>query len=286
MARLKDTFTRSDLFNVPVDSIAVDEGFNVRIDTPDSLEDDEALCQSILDNGFYRHRPLTIRQSPTQDGKAVLVDGHRRFKAVLEAISRGAEIKTLPCMAEGQGVSDADRILMLFTSNSGRPLTAMEQATVIKRLLSYGWSEVEIASKIGRTRQTVTNLLDIAAAPHDVVESIKCGEIKATEAVKLIRDEGPNGVSAFIKEARNHTSQEGAKAGRITASVITKTRAAKNAKTIKAVVDTSDYDIEAVPVVARRVINLWFNLVDAQPEVVEGLPKAFTTALEQLRDTL
>lgn len=190
--RLKDlATTTSDVFNIPVDRITVDSEFNVRYDSPELRDHIEMIRDSIMAQGFQRSRPLTIRLSADQTS-AVVTDGHCRLAAVRMAIAAGAEIQNLPCVPEGKGVSPADRTLMLLTANSGLPLAPLEQAEAVKRLLSFGWSEADIGRKIGRTRQHVANLLELAGAPPGVRVMVVNGAVSATEAVKTIRSEGAN----------------------------------------------------------------------------------------------
>jgi ParB family transcriptional regulator, chromosome partitioning protein len=208
MARLKDLAdTTSDVFNMPLDRITIDPDFNVRHDSPDLRSHIEALRDSMLAQGYLRTRPLTIRMSSDQTS-VTLIDGHCRFAAAKMAIAAGAEIVNIPCIAEGKGVSAADRALMLLTANNGLPLSPMEQAEVVKRLMSYGWSETEIGRKMGRTRQHVANLLELAGAPDAVRVMVVQGTVSATEAVKAIRRDGEQ-ATAVLQQAEEIARAQG-----------------------------------------------------------------------------
>jgi ParB-like chromosome segregation protein Spo0J len=89
---------------------------------------------------------------------------------------------------------------MLLTSNSGLPLTGLEQAEVVKRLLAFGWPESQIASRIGRTRQHVASLLELAEAPHAVREMVRDGAVSPTVAIAAIRQDG-TGAAAVLQAA-------------------------------------------------------------------------------------
>jgi ParB family transcriptional regulator, chromosome partitioning protein len=206
--RLKDLAdTTSDLFNIPIERISIDPEFNVRFDSPEVREHIETIRDSIIGQGFQRNRPLTIRLSPDQTS-AVVIDGHCRLAAVRMAIAAGAEIRNLPCVPEGKGVSAAERTLMLLTANNGLPLAPLEQAEAVKRLLSFGWTETDIGKKIGRTRQHVANLLELAGAPHGVKVMVVNGALSATEAVKTIRSEGA-GATKLLQDAAAHAEASG-----------------------------------------------------------------------------
>jgi ParB family transcriptional regulator, chromosome partitioning protein len=215
--RLKDlSHTTAEIYNLPLEYIAIEPGFNVRGDTAEVRAHLEMLRDSMLEQGFLRTKPLVVRLE-RNDTKATLVDGHCRYYAALMARDAGAAIVSIPCVSEGKGVSLADRTLTLLTSNNGLPLAPLEQAEAIKRLLSYGWSESAIGRKIGRTRQHVANLLELAAAPEGVKVMVVDGTVSATEAVKTIRAKGGE-AAAFLEQARERAFQEGRK--RVTGGVI------------------------------------------------------------------
>lgn len=199
--RLKDmASSTADIFNIPVDLIGVDPHFNVRFDTPELADHIEALRDSIIGSGFLRSRPLTVRMAEDQAG-VIVVDGHCRLAAARLAIAAGAEVKTLPCVAEGRGVRDADRDMMLLTANNGLPLSQLEQAEVVKRLLSYGWSEADIGKKMGRSRQHVMNLLALSEVPESVRSCVVSGQVSGTAAVALVRREGAAGAVRVLEKA-------------------------------------------------------------------------------------
>jgi len=198
---------RSEIYYLPLDAIAVDPDFNVRTDTAELREHIATIAASIKAGGFLSTRPMTVRLDAKQ-GKAVLVDGHCRYAAAKMAVADGAELKAVPCLSEGRGVSPEDRTLMLLTANSGLPLTGLEQAEAVKRLLAFGWSDAEIGRRIGRTRQHVANLLELAAAPIGIKKHVVNGTLSATAAVKLIRDEGA-GAEAKLERVKATAAASG-----------------------------------------------------------------------------
>lgn len=214
-SRLKDFGKTSDLFNIPVRDIQVDPEFNIRLDTPELAQHIEWLRGQIRDYGFLRSKPLIVRL--TADKRVVLVDGHCRLTAVRLCNADGAGIDNLPCLPEGKGVSDIDRTLLMFSANSGLNHSPLEQALGVKRLLSYGLTEVEIGKRIGKTRQHVANLLELAGAPEGVRMMVVQGNLAATEAVKTIRREGAN-ATAVLQDAAERTRAAGKT--KVTAKVI------------------------------------------------------------------
>ncbi len=186
--RLQDhAIARTDLLTLPLDLLDVDPAFNVRLPCDALTEHIRDLADGIKASGFRRDRALLVR---VQGDRAVVVDGHCRLAAVKIAVAEGAEIKGVPCTQEPKGTSEADRTLSLMTANSGRSLQPLEEAAAVMRLISFGWSEAEIARKRGKSRQWVNNLLTLNAAPEPIRQAVINGEVSATQATKLTR-EGP-----------------------------------------------------------------------------------------------
>lgn len=221
MARLKDlSETTAEIYNINLSLLVVEDGYNVRHDSPAVREHIAMLRDSMLNQGYLRSKPLIVRLSKDQ-ATATIVDGHCRFAAAKLAVAAGAEIASIPCVSEGKHVSRMDRDLMLLTANSGLPLAPLEQAEVVKRLLSYGWSETQIGDKIGRTRQHVANLLELAGAPDGVKIMVVDGIVSATEAIKVVRRDGDD-ATRVLEDAVRVAAAAGK--GRITARTIEATR--------------------------------------------------------------
>ena len=162
----------------------VQEGWNSRTVTfsPED-EDDIALARSIAEVGVTQ--PLTAF---LRDGLAYITDGHRRLAATLYAMDvLGADIKTVKVQAETKSSSEADRVLSQLVRNQGKPLAPIEKANVYAKLIGFGWSETEIGKKVGVSRNYVSELLKLRAAPMAVVDMVKAGEVSAGLAMDTIK---------------------------------------------------------------------------------------------------
>jgi len=170
---------KSNVYHVPYDKLAIEDGFNVREDYGDIDE----LARSITENGIKT--PLEVRL----DGdKLIIVDGHRRYQAIYIAINKyKAEIPHIPCINEPKGTNEEDRTANLLTLNSGKPLTPIEQAKVIKRLIDFGWKQTDIAKKIARTQTYVGQLLSLNGSSHELREAVKKGLMAPTAAMELAK---------------------------------------------------------------------------------------------------
>lgn len=178
---------RSDLFHLAPTDLHVKEGWNQREESPELDEHIDTLAQSISQIGVKN--PLTVYW---EGGRAFISDGHCRFRAIRRAIDvYGAPLEKVPVITEDRYSSEADRILSMLVRNSGRPLTPFEQSKVMKRLLSLGWEEKDIAEKCGVTTRRVQQLLSLQAAPEEVKAMVRAGDVSASLAIDAVASAAP-----------------------------------------------------------------------------------------------
>lgn len=188
--------------------LQVDEGYNLRdLTTPDEMEDLDQLARDIANNGFLAGKPITIR---LKDDGAFVVDGHRRRAATMIAIEKyGADIASIPCIAEPKGTNEADRTADIFVSNNGKPLNALAKVKGIKRLQAWGWDNETIAKRCGLgSAQNVENYLVLGAASVAVQEMVRNDEVSASTAVNTVRKHGEK-AGAVLADAKIQAASEG-----------------------------------------------------------------------------
>lgn len=180
MSGIKDLMSgRSDQYRIPLDNITIDPKFNVREDYGDINE----LAKNIAENG--QNIAGIIRY---EDGKAILVDGHRRFKAINLANKKyKADIPNFKCVKEERGANEESRIICMLSTSLGKPLTPLEQAAAIKRLIDYGYKQTEIAKKLGKTVPAVSALLALNSASHELRTAVKEKKISSSAAKVLAK---------------------------------------------------------------------------------------------------
>jgi ParB-like chromosome segregation protein Spo0J len=184
------------MYQINPELITEDEGWNVRDDNDELRDHIRMLADSIKEVGVLE--PLT---GYLKEGMPVLTNGHCRLLAVKLARSEGAEIKLVPFRNEPRTANEADRTLSMLTRNSGKPLTGIEQAGVIKRLLAFGWSQTEISKKTGFTPPHIGNLLTLAGAPVEVQNMVSQGKVSATLATDTVKSQGPEKATETLKDA-------------------------------------------------------------------------------------
>lgn len=188
MARLKEMGTRAgDIIMLDPELIEEKPGYNCR---DMSSESTQAYIRQMVDSihasGTAAFPEITVRQ---EDGKVFVVRGHCRRRAFVIARQEGAEIKGIRVIADTLK-GEAEHVLDLLSSNDGLPLTPMEKAKVIKRLVDFEWTTPEIARRRGVSNQTILNMLALLDAPADVAKLVESGEVSATLALETVKKEG------------------------------------------------------------------------------------------------
>lgn len=223
--RLKDLVKQvggstTNLFNLPVEFLHLNP-HNIRLDGPALRDHVRAIADDIIANGYDRTQPLTFR---VVDDRARVEDGNCRLMAVRLAVSEGAPILSLPCIPEPDGTDDIARLARMATRNTHLAHTAAEYAIIIRKLESYGLSHTDIALRLHKSRQWLSNILDGDAAPEEVKAFVATGAVSATEAVSLVRQYG-NSAGAVIARTIQETGKE-----RISAKHIRKVVESKSPK--------------------------------------------------------
>ena len=224
---------RSDLTKIDPRLVIVDETFNIRKDYGDINE----LMLSIIENGVIK--PL---QGKRQGKFFILTDGFRRMRAILAAISLGHDIGRIPFLLEKQSKTDEARIFDMFTSNSGKPLTSLEEGDGFDRLVKYGYKRKEIAKKLGKSEVHISNMLKLMGAPKTIRDQISTGIISSSVAIEIMRQH-PNDeekqkevISDAVKDATSKAEVSGKKA-KVTAKNVQSLKGKNPLATLKEVRD-------------------------------------------------
>lgn len=199
MARLRDlAASKRDHFMFDPRSIKMDRDYNIRdLSTPDARVSLETLKASLRESGL--RVPLLIR---LENDLPTLVQGHRRLTAILELIDDGEPWEAVECLAEERKRSSEERTLDLFLSNDGEPLTELEKAEGVRRLVAYGWDTGKIALKLGRSSAYISTLLGYERMPEQAKEMVRDGVVSAAAAAKTLRAEGEVEGVALLQDTR------------------------------------------------------------------------------------
>lgn len=199
---------RADAMKILLSDIHEEPGFNLRRDGEDLESSIEALCGFILDGGQLP--PLEVR--PRAEGGVWLVDGHRRSRALRQAVEQGYpaadEDGNLWVSVVAFTGNDADRVARVITSQEGRKLEPLELATGYKRLIAFGWTVDQVAKAVGKTRQHVEQMLTLSSANSDVLRMVEAGTVAPATAVEMVRKHG-EGAGAVLTEELGKAQAQG-----------------------------------------------------------------------------
>lgn len=200
-----------DLLMVPLDRISPVKDFNVRIHDPEYEAHIERIKDSMIKNGFYRHNPVKAYVGKEGDQDLFyLVGGYTRFEAAKRAVAAGADIPRIPVVPVPKGTSMKDLMYGLEIDNDGKQLSPFERGIVIKRLVGMDESEDEIAAGMGISKQYVTDLLSLMAAPRALHNMVTSGEVSARLAMDTIRKEGSGKKAVEVLKAAGATGANAA----------------------------------------------------------------------------
>ncbi len=137
----------------------------------------EELAASIRTHGVVQ--PIVIR--PLQDGVFQIVAGERRWRA-----TQLAGLERLPAVVRDTHEHHALE-LALVENLQREDLNAIDQARAYQRLLSeFSLTQERLASRVGKSRASVANMLRLLKLPEEVQKWLQEGVINAGHAKALL----------------------------------------------------------------------------------------------------
>lgn len=134
-------------------------------------------------------QPLTVTRHEIQrdDGtfytEYELIAGERRLRA-----SRLAGIAQVPVIIREGEESEQEKLELAIIENLQREdLNAVDRAMAFRQLADqFGLSHVQVAQKVGRSREYVSNSIRLLALPENILEALKRAEISEGHARTLL----------------------------------------------------------------------------------------------------
>ena len=200
MAKLKDLAIKGagDRLLFDLDKIYEMPGYNCRdMSSAETQAYIRRMADAIKANGTDAFPEITV----FQEGDRVYVHrGHCRRRAFILAKSEGAPVTGIRVIAAPKQ-DDAERALDLLQSNDGLPLTPLEKAAAVKRLLKFEWTPAQIAKARGCSVTAITDLIKLLDAPEEVKEMVRDGKVAARTATEVVRREGAEQGTETLKKA-------------------------------------------------------------------------------------
>ena len=162
------------LRNIPIDLIQRGK-YQPRVEMNEAALED--LAASIKAQGVMQ--PIVIRAIAAQ--KYEIIAGERRWRA-----SQMAGLSSIPAVVKQ--VSDEAAIAMSLIENIQREnLNPIEEAMALKRLQDeFELTQQEVASAVGKSRATVTNLMRLIGLHIDVQKMLQVGKLEMGHARALL----------------------------------------------------------------------------------------------------
>lgn len=192
---------------VPLDQLYLEPDYNIRNADEQHVE----YFAQCWESG----QPIPALTVIPDDKGIRILDGQHRYLGALRAIERGTPLVRIECK-DFTG-DEADKIAFMVSSSQGKQLDPFERAKAYTRLKVLGWTNDEIANRVGRSASDVQMHLSLGDVPPQIREKINMGQISYANAVAVTREHGDDAVKV-VEEAAEEARANGK--DKITAKVL------------------------------------------------------------------
>ena len=161
------------LIEIPVDQIEANPAQPRKSFSPEALEE---LVTSIRASGVIQ--PVIVRhRGPGYQ----LIAGERRWRA-----ARQAGLERIPAIV--RDATDAESLELALVENLLREdLNPIDEAEAYEKLLGqFGWTQEELAGRIGRDRSSIANPLRLLRLPEEIQADLRGGRLTMGHARALL----------------------------------------------------------------------------------------------------
>ena len=268
---------RTDIYQIDPRNIVVVEGFNAR----KNFDLDE-LKEQIRKVGVLN--PITVipfKDKETGAEKYRLVDGERRYRAVMALLAEGEDIKRIKAMYLPKGTKEEDLLIQQLLKNTGKQFSEIEMAKLFNRFKEqWGYTQTEIADKFCKKASFVSRCMALLDLPAEIIEMMERGEISADTA-RQIANRHKDDVDAQVEDAEKAVNTAKAKGKKTAttkdipvnvqaANLIAKIR--KDLKKYAALMDSLDG--ENAEVMMTNAIQVYEQTAEWENAAKELAPKA------------
>ena len=147
----------------------------------------KSLAESIRQYGILQPLTVTRKEIEKPDGGLQstyeLIAGERRLRA-----SKLIGLREVPVVIRAGEQTDKMKLELAIIENLQREdLNAIDRAVALKQLAdTFGLSHVEIAAKVGRSREFVSNSIRLLALPESIKQAVVQREISEGHARALL----------------------------------------------------------------------------------------------------
>lgn len=268
---------RTDIYQIDPRNIVVVEGFNAR----KNFDLDE-LKEQIRKVGVLN--PITVipfKDKETGAEKYRLVDGERRYRAVMALLAEGEDIKRIKAMYLPKGTKEEDLLIQQLLKNTGKQFSEIEMAKLFNRFKEqWGYTQTEIADKFCKKASFVSRCMALLDLPAEIIEMMERGEISADSARQIV-NRHKDDVDAQVEDAEKAVNTAKAKGKKtattkdIPVNVQAANLIAKIRKDLKKYVTLMDsLDGENAEVMMTNAIKVYEQTAEWENAAKELAPKA------------
>jgi len=166
--------TDASLMEIPVDQIDVNPRQPRKTFEPGSLDE---LARSLKATGMIQ--PVVVRRAP--GGRWQLIAGERRWRA-----ARQAGLEQIPALV--REATDVESLELALVENLLREdLNPIEEAEAYQRILTeFGWTQEDVAQRVGKDRSTIANSLRLLRLPAVIQDDLRSGRLTMGHARALL----------------------------------------------------------------------------------------------------
>lgn len=170
--------TKTDLFKIDPRNIEVVDNFNSRVD----FGDIEELATQIAKDGVLN--PIHVKRIPGTD-RFTLVDGERRYRAVMYNIEQGLPVTMVPAVLVPQNTTPVDLLRMQLQCNEGKNFSDYEYAVHLKKLRDQGLTNKQIAELLGKKEARISWYFRFLNIDERVQELMKQNRITGVDVYHI-----------------------------------------------------------------------------------------------------
>lgn len=178
---------------IPVDQIDVNPRQPRKAFDPAALDE---LARSLKSSGMIQ--PVVVRRGA--NGRWELIAGERRWRA-----ARQAGLERIPVVV--REATDAESLELALIENLLREdLNPMEEAEAYQRILTeFGWTQEQLAQRVGRDRSTIANSLRLLRLPETIQDDLRSGRLTMGHALALLTLSSPDDQLKLRDEILSHS---------------------------------------------------------------------------------
>lgn len=160
--------------------IKIIDGFNQRIDFGDIDE----LAAQIKEQGLLE--AISVVPFIDDDNKEsyLLINGERRYRAIKKLIDDGEEV-VVKAEILANDINDGDLYAQQLMRNEGKKFNDIELGRLCKKLKELGYSNSDIARKLGKNPGVITYAIQSLDYDPRIVDMMEKGEIGGTEVRRV-----------------------------------------------------------------------------------------------------